>query len=225
MSEIIRLENVIKMSSDGRRAINGVSLSVSEGERVAICGAPGSGKTKLARLIAGMERPSSGKVLVLDKAVHDMDADTAAAFRSRHIGLLARHPAFMESLTVLENVALPLTIRGILLTQREKTAKELLKTLGLTYTVNARPTQLSPLEAKLVSIARSLITQPQIMLLDDAAADLPERDVIQIKGILHALSQFGECTILEFSGEKNGLICADRTMNLERGKIQEETVQ
>jgi putative ABC transport system ATP-binding protein len=225
MSEIIRLENVIKMLTGNRRAINGVSLAIQEKERVTICGASGSGKTTLTRLIAGMERPNSGKVFVLDKAVHDMDADTAAVFRSRHIGLIARHPAFMESLTVLENVALPLMIRGIPLAQREKTAQEQLKTLGLAHTVNARPTQLSILEAKLASIARALIAQPQILLLDDAAAGLPERDVEQIKGILYALSQFGECVILEFSGEKNGLICADRTMNLERGKIQEETVQ
>ena len=97
--------------------------------------------------------------------------------------------------------------------------------MGLAYAVNARPAQLSILEAKLVSIARALIAQPQILLLDDAASGLPEKDVEQIKGILHALSQFGECTFLKFSGEKDGLICADRTMNLERGKIQEETEQ
>ena len=119
MSEIIRLENVIKMLAGNRRAINGVSLTIQAKERVAIHGASGSGKTTLARLIAGMERPSSGRVFVLDKAVHDMDADTAAVFRSRHIGLIARHPAFMENLTVLENVALPLMIRGIPPAQRE----------------------------------------------------------------------------------------------------------
>lgn len=225
MKEIIRLEDVVKMLESGRRAVNGVSFSVSKGERVAIYGVPGSGKTTLARLIAGMERPSSGKVFVLEKAVHEMDADTAAAFRSLHIGLLQRHSAFMESLTVLENVAMPLTIQGIPSKQREKAAKKQLKTLGLVHTVNASPTQLSAMEAKLVSIARALIAQPQILLLDDAAADLPEKDVEQIKGILRALSQFGEWTFLEFSEEKNGLICADRMMNLEHGKIREESKQ
>ncbi len=225
MSEIIRLENVIKMSPGGRRGINGVSLSVSKGERVAIHGAPGSGKTMLARLIAGMERPSSGKVFVLGKAMHQMDSDATAAFRSRHIGLLPRHPALMESLSVLENVTLPLAIRGIPLAQREKTAKEQLKTLGLAYTANARPSQLPALELQKASIARALTVQPQILLLDDTAADLSEKDAEQIKGILRALLKFGEYTILELLGTNSSLICSDSTLILNHGKIQEETEQ
>jgi ABC-type lipoprotein export system ATPase subunit len=225
MREIIRLENVVKMMDDGRRAVNGVSLSVSKGDCMAVHGASGSGKTTLMRLIAGMERPSSGKVFVLDQALHEMDADAAAGFRNRYMGILNRNPAFMDGLTVLDNVALPLSIRGISLAQREKTAKEQLKTLGLQYAANARPSQLSALELQKASIARALTAHPQILLLDDTAAGLSEKDAEQIKGILRALSKFGEYTVIEFSETNSGLICSDSTLILTHGKIREEIEQ
>ncbi len=225
MREIIRLENVVKMMDDGRRAVNGVSFSVSKGDCMAVHGASGSGKTTLMRLIAGMERPSSGKVFVLDQALHEMDADAAAGFRNRYMGILNRNPAFMDGLTVLDNVALPLAIRGISLAQREKTAKEQLKTLGLQYAANARPSQLSALELQKASIARALTAHPQILLLDDTAAGLSEKDAEQIKSILRALSKFGEYTVIEFSETNSGLICSDSTLILTHGKIREEIEQ
>jgi putative ABC transport system ATP-binding protein len=225
MREIIRLENVVKMMDDGRRAVNGVSLSVSKGDYMAVHGASGSGKTTLMRLIAGMERVSSGAIFVLGEALHEMDADAAAGFRNRYMGILNRNPAFMDGLTVLDNVALPLSIRGISLAQREKTAKEQLKTLGLQYAANARPSQLSALELQKASIARALTAHPQILLLDDTAAGLSEKDAEQIKGILRALSKFGEYTVIEFSETNSGLICSDSTLILTNGKIREEIEQ
>jgi putative ABC transport system ATP-binding protein len=113
MSEVMKLENGVKMYRNGLRAINGVSVSLSQGERVSVYGAPGSGKTTLARLIAGMEPVSSGSIFILGQAVHEMDEAAAARFRNQHIGILNRVPALMDSLTVLDQVALPLAIRGI----------------------------------------------------------------------------------------------------------------
>lgn len=222
MSEIIRLENVIKMTENGYRAVNGVSISVHKRERVAICGEPGSGKSMLMRLISGMERPSEGKIFVSDKAVHEMDSDTAAEFRSKTFGILQRKPAFMINMTVLENVAIPLGIRGVPDAERQKAAKEQLKTLGLQHSANARPSQLSVLETHMAAIARALITQPQILLTDDLAAGLSAKDFEHIKGILHALWRFGEYTLLEFSGTESRLFPAERTVTMADGKIQEE---
>jgi len=224
MSEIIKLENVIKMTAGERRAVNGVSLSIHNNERVVIHGAPGSGKTTLMRLIAGMERPSSGKVFVLDKGVHEMNSDTAAAFRNRTFGILRRRCAFMENMTVRENVALPLVISGMPAAKRQRAVKEQLKILGLGYAANARPSQLSFLEMQMVSIARALIMKPKILLIDDMAAELSEKDREKIKGILHWLLQPGEYTILEFSGTESILMRAERTIALAYGIIQEEQI-
>jgi ABC-type lipoprotein export system ATPase subunit len=131
MSEVIRLENAVKMYDNGIRAVNDISLSISEGECVVISGPSGSGKTTLARLIAGMETPSSGEVIVLDRPVHQMTPDAAAVFRNINIGILRKDPEFLDTLTVLENVAMPLALRGAAAAQRIREAKEQLKTLDL----------------------------------------------------------------------------------------------
>ena len=222
MNEAVRLENVVKMTDSGNRAVNGVSLLVGKGKCVRVCGAAGSGKTTLARLIAGLEPVSSGSICVLGEAVHQMSADKAADFRNRHIGMLDEKPAFMDSLSVLENVAMPLTIRGVPAGQREKAAKEQLKSLGILYAAGAHPFRLSALEAQLASIARMLAAQPQVLLVDDVGAGLSQKDAAQLGGILYALSRFGGYTVLEFASMAGGLMAAESTCTIDHGMIQEE---
>jgi ABC-type lipoprotein export system ATPase subunit len=222
MEEVIRLENAVKMAGSGIRTVNGASLSIRKGECVAVCGPPGSGKTALARLISGMDRPSDGKVFVLGKPMHEMKPDIAAAFRNRNIGMLTKYPAFMENLSLLENVAMPLMLRGESPAHREKKAKEQLKALGLQYAARAHPAQLTPLERHKAAIARALIAQPKLLLLDDFAAGIIETE--DIAGILHALCHYGDYTVVEFTGAAEGLICRERVVKLDHGKIQEERI-
>lgn len=222
MKEIVRLENVIKMVSAGRREVNDVSMSIHEKERVVIYGVPGSGKGMVMRLIAGMEKPSAGEVIVMDKEVHEMDADTAADFRNQNIGIMQREPGLMERLTILENVELPLTVQGIRISQRTKAVKEQLKTLGISHVANAYPAQLSTYEAQMVSVARALITQPKILLLDEITADLSAKETEQIMGIIHAVWKFGGYTIVGFSGAKSSALRADRYIQLDHGKVSED---
>ena len=222
MSEIIRLENVVKMTDNGHRALSGVSMQIDQGERVIIHGAPGSGKTALMRIIAGMDKPSDGKVFVLEQPLHEMSEAKAAALRNETFGILQRNPAFVETLTLGENVGLPLSIRGVSAEKRQKAVRDMLKSFGLLYAIHALPGKLSAMEIKLADVARALIGKPQILLLSDTGADLSQRDREQLKGTLHALSEFGTYTILEFTGAQNGLIDASRTWTLEFGRIQEE---
>lgn len=219
MSEIIRLENVVKVTPSNRRAVNGVNLRISQGERVTICGAPGSGKETLMRLIAGMEKPSDGKIFVCGQAVHDMDAGSAAAFRNRIFGILHRNPAFVDTLTLSENVAMPLCIRGLPAAKRDKAVRDTLKSFGLLYAKDALPEKLSALEIHMAAVARALIAKPQILMLHDAGADLSQRENEQIKA---ALPDSGAYTIVELTGAENAMIGADRIIKLEFGRIQEE---
>lgn len=222
MKEIIKLENVVRMIDDNRRSVNGVSLSINEKERVAVYGVSGSGKGTLMRLIAGMERPSDGKIFVADKAVQEMDADEAAVFRNRNIGIVRPEAGLMERLSVFDNVSLPLVIRGVPATRRNKEVKELLKTLGILHIADASPAHLSVYETRAVSIARALVAQPKILLMYEAAAGLSERDAERLIGTINAISKYGDYTLLSFSVNVTAGLRTDRTFLLEYGKIQEE---
>ncbi len=221
MNEIIRLEDVIKLYPPRQRAVNGVSLSVAERRRICICGAPGSGKTTLLRLIAGMERVSEGSVFVYEKPVHELSGDALAGFRNRTFGVLPRNPGFMEPLSVLDNVALPLLIRRVPRAQREAAAREQLRALGIPHLIHTRILQLSAYEAQLASIARAFITKPKILLLDDMTADLTAKECGRIMDILNTLWQFGDCTMLYFTGGDNGPSAVDKRFILANGKLQE----
>ena len=218
--DVLRLENLIKMYDSGIRAINDISLSVSAGECIGIFGAPGSGKTTLVHLIAGLDKLSDGQIYVLSEPVHEMEPGAAAEFRNKNIGILSHNPAFLDNLTMLENIAFPLMLRKIPTAQRVKAAKEQLKILGLEYAAYAHPPQLSPLERHKAAIARALISQPKLLLLDDFATDLTEAD--EISGTLRAVCRYGEHTVVELTGASKGLICTKRDFILEHGKIQEE---
>ena len=221
MSEVIGLKDVVK-TEGGRCVVNGVSLAIEEKERVLIYGAPGSGKAALMRLMAAMDRPNGGEITVLDKAVHGMDERAAAAFRNRHIGVVRPENAFMEQLNILDNVALPLTARGVPRIKRNRAAMEQLKALGVPHIAHALPSQLSPFEARLASVARALAAQPKILLIYDLAANLPQREAERLAGMLHAICQYGDFTVVGFEAEKTGTMCADRTMLIIHGTIQED---
>jgi ABC-type lipoprotein export system ATPase subunit len=221
MNEVIKLENVVKMYPGARRAVNDITLSIGENERVIICGPAGSGKRTLMKLIAGMEAPSSGDITVMGKALHNMDPETAARFRNKFIGVVPETPGLFEGLTVLENLELPLAARGTAPPLRRKAALEQLKTMGIKHISYAYPLQLSALEGQIVSVARALITQPKILLLDDILATLSEKETEQFAGTMHAVWEYGYCTVLNFAGTAPALD-AERRITLCHGKIQED---
>jgi putative ABC transport system ATP-binding protein len=222
MTEIIRLENAVKMAAGDRRALSGVSMRIQEKERVEIYGAPGSGKTTLLKIITGMEKPNDGNVFVLGRPVHEMDADTAAKFRNRNFGILPRDPAFLPGLSVLENVALPLAIRGVGAAQRKKAAMAALKLLEIAYAAQARPARLSGYELQLASLARACAAQPKILLLNEMTAGLSEKETAGILDILNKIIDSGNYTLISFTGTKNSGLSVERKFTLDHGKLQED---
>lgn len=216
--EAILLEDVVKLDGNGRRVINGFSLRIFKGESVGLSGAAGSGKTCLTRLIAGMEPPDSGSITVMGKPIHRMTADAAAKFRNLHIGLVSQYPGFLRRLTVLENVAMPLTLRGVALSTREKAARERLQMLGLLYAAQTRPSQLSLLELQTAAIARALVHRPGILLLDDMEAELSQRDREKIADRLREIRKLEQVTIVALTSSKNSILDTDRMLHLADGK-------
>ncbi|GHT86150.1 ABC transporter ATP-binding protein [Bacteroidia bacterium] len=221
MEEIIRLENIVKMYDNGKRTINGVNFSIYEHETVCICGASGSGKTTLRKLIAGIEVPSAGSIIVDGKAVHEMDSDTAAEFRNRTFGMLPRHHGFMNHLTLLENVAMPLAIRKIPARARNRSSMEYMKMLGIAHLIDAYPSQLSSMELQFANLARALSGKPKILLIDKMDADLMKKEQEKMNDLLDTIWELGEVTIIRFTDRENGGLPCDRYCRLEYGQITE----
>ena len=221
MNDIISLKNVVFMTQDNWRAVNGISCCIRENERVTISGGSDSGKDILMRLIAGMDKPGSGCVFVLGQAVHEMGSDKAAAFRNRHIGIIQRESGFIETMSIAENISLPLMVQRIKRDRRMKEADNLLKMLGIQHLAQARPALLSVYETRTACIARALITKPRILLLNEVTSRLSERDSDKIIETMNVAARYGDFTMLWFSDSSNKFD-TNRTIQLDNGKIRED---
>ena len=221
MNDVIRLENVKKFFKNGQYALNDVSFRIFENEHVSFYGTPESGFNALIHLIGGLEAQSDGNVFILGRALHEMNSDEATTFRNRNIGLVPRSPNFMKSLSLLENVALPLTLRGLSSAKRLKAAKLQLKALGLLYAANAYPEQISAYEAQIASIARALIAHPKILVLEEITLGLSAKEAEKIFATIADVKKNGDYTILSFSGSKSDVLQADRYIEFNHGTIRE----
>ena len=139
---VVRIKDAVKMK-EGRRAVNGVCLEVASGELVAVQGKSGSGKTTLFRLLAGIDKPDAGRVEVLGEPLSELSEEARAVFRRNRLGLLEQRPAFLPELSVMENLALPLWLRGIPKKEREKAIHEAMAAVGAPAILEARPEKLS----------------------------------------------------------------------------------
>ena len=168
--EILRVENVCKTYHTGETTVNAltdISFSVQKGEFVAIIGASGSGKSTLLHILGGIDRPTSGEVIVDGQSVYEQTEDQLAVFRRRQVGLIYQFYNLIPVLNVEENITLPIRLDGRKI--NKKRLAELLEVLGLTKRRKHLPSQLSGGQQQRVSIGRALINAPAILLADEPA--------------------------------------------------------
>lgn len=171
--EILKVQNLCKTYGKGEtivKALDNVSFSVQKGEFVSIIGASGSGKSTLLHILGGVDKPTSGKVLIDGTDIYSLDNDNLAIFRRRQIGLIYQFYNLIPILNVEENISLPLLLDGKEV-DRPK-LEEIVKTLGLTNRIKHLPNQLSGGQQQRVSIGRSLINNPALILADEPTRKL-----------------------------------------------------
>jgi ABC-type lipoprotein export system ATPase subunit len=149
-----------------------VSLSLNQGERVALLGPSGSGKTTLLNCIGGVDRPDAGRVMVAGHELTALDSDGLAQLRRRSIGTVFQFFHLLTTLTAAENVELPLQLLGVATAERERRVRELLERVGVGHRANARPAELSGGEMQRVAIARAVVHRPALILADEPTGNL-----------------------------------------------------
>lgn len=199
------------------KALDGVNLSVDDGEFVAIVGTSGSGKSTLLHMIGGLDRPTSGTVKVAGKDIFKLKDDALTIFRRRKIGFIFQSYNLVPVLNVYENIVLPIELDGNKVDKAH--IDNIIETLGLSSKINSLPNQLSGGQQQRVAIARALATKPAIILADEPTGNLDSKTSLDVLGLLKITSDKFKQTIVMITHNEEIAQMADRIIRIEDGRI------
>lgn len=226
---VIRLQDVRKeyvVGDSHIHALDGVSLTVTPGEFVCISGRSGSGKSTMLNMLAGLEKPTSGEIVILDKHIESMSESARIRFRRQYIGFVFQSYNLMPQYTAVENVELPLMLRGVGRKERRRQALAVMEQVGIVSHAEHKPSELSGGQQQRVGIARALITKPPIVFADELTGNLDTKTSAEIMDLLTGLFRSSGTTFLLVSHDPDMSRYTDRTIHLLDGKIiSEETNQ
>lgn len=220
MSSIVKVENLVKYyGTDGNivKAVDHTDLEIERGKFTAIIGRSGSGKSTLLHLLGGLDAPDSGKVFIEEKDMYALKGDALAAFRREKIGFIFQDFNLVPSLTVWENVVLPLGLAGKKV--KEKDVMDVLKNIGIDEKKNALPSTLSGGQKQRCAIARALVSSPAIILADEPTGNLDSQTEREVMGILKkCVRDYGQ-TLIMITHDEGIAQMADVVVMIEDGKV------
>ena len=228
-NEMIKIQNVQHAFTVGRKGqerevpvLQGVSLTIEQGEIVSIIGKSGSGKSTLLQLLAGFMQAKSGSIKINGQEMVGLSEVESAALRLKNFGFIFQNFQLMPSLTVFENVELPLKLQGISPSLRQKKVQEMLKRVSLTEVRDHYPNELSGGQQQRVSIARALVTNAQILLADEPTGSLDSETETEILALIHKLNvQFG-ITFVIITHDQEVAAIGHHTYRMQDGTLQKE---
>ena len=218
---IVRASRLAKTYGTGERAVRvfaDLELSVSPGERVAIVGPSGSGKSSLLHLLGALDRPTSGTVEVDGSELGGLSDAGRARFRGRSVGFIYQFHRLLPEFTALENVMMPLLVAGERASVARPRAQELLDRVGLAKRTEHRPGELSGGEAQRVALARALVHRPRVLLADEPTGNLDHRTGDSIHAMLHSVHETEALTSIITHNERLAALC-DRVLLLDDGRL------
>lgn len=223
---ILRAEGLTKTYQSGKNVLtvlDHVTFAVEPGVSCAVVGPSGSGKTTLLGLCAGLDQPSSGRVYLKGNQLHLLDEDRLAQIRNRHIGFIFQSFQLIPTLTAIENVMVPLELRGVGYSSVYDKAKELLHKAGLGDRLTHYPTQLSGGEQQRVGIARAFINRPDILFADEPTGNLDTETSRQIESLLFNLNRKEGTTLVLVTHDLELAAQCDRIIRLKGGKVDSDS--
>jgi putative ABC transport system ATP-binding protein len=223
MIRCIDVRKVYRQGNNEITALDGVSLDITKGEFAVIMGPSGSGKSTLLHLIGGLDRPTSGELLVDQRLVGQMADDQVTLFRRTRIGFIFQFFNLLPTLSALENVALPFVLDGRSKEEAEQRAKMLLDKVGLENRKDHLPEEMSGGEIQRIAVARALAFDPPILLADEPTGNLDSRTGESILSLLHQINREAGCTIVMVTHSQEAAGYGGRTIFFRDGKVEKES--
>ena len=221
----IQIENLVKSYTRDTQTLtvlSGLNLAVDDGEFIALMGPSGSGKTTLLNLLAGIDRPTSGKIVVGGVSVGGMSEGQLAKWRSENVGFIFQLYNLVPVLTAFENVELPLLLTKLSRTRRRKQVELALSIVGLSDRMSHYPRQLSGGQEQRVAIARAIATDPKLLVADEPTGDLDARSGEEILILLERLNDEFKKTIVMVTHDPRAAARAHRLVHLDKGVLKED---
>lgn len=218
--EITDLRKVYRVGEEKVVALDSVSLTIKPGEICAILGTSGSGKSTLLNLMAGLEKPTRGSVMVNDYPLHKMTETQLARFRQLKMGFIFQSYHLLPAYTALENVTLPLIFRGVPRKVRESRARQMLAAVGLEKHLNHKPAQLSGGQQQRVGIARAFVSKPPVILADEPTGNLDSRTTEEIIRLMLDMAGQYQQTLVLVTHDHQVAAYADRVIHILDGHVE-----
>ena len=223
---IIEVKNLRKTYLVGEtkvKALNGVDFTINRGEFCMVVGTSGSGKSTLLNMLAGLEKPTKGEIIIAGEHIEHKSEGALVKFRQKHVGFIFQQYNLLHSLNAIENVALPLTFQGVDKLTREFKAKKMLDLVNLKGSYLHLPTQLSGGQQQRVGIARALVVKPEIIFADEPTGNLDSKTSMQVLLLMQKIAHEKNQTIVMVTHDNYLAQFADKLIRVLDGKITEIT--
>lgn len=219
---VIRVENLYKIYKVGDskvRALNGVGFEIYKGEFCAIVGTSGSGKSTLLNMLAGLEKPTKGEIVIAGEHIEKKNESQLVKFRREHIGFIFQSFNLLPTMNATENVALPLTFQGVDKKKRIEVASRMLDLVGLSKHKKHKPTQMSGGQQQRVGIARALVVNPEIIFADEPTGNLDSNTSKEVMQLIKKIVREKNQTLVMVTHDNYLAGFADRIFRISDGKI------
>ena len=201
------------------KALDDVNVSVEKGQFAAVIGTSGSGKSTLLNMLAGLEKPTKGEIIIAGKHMERMDENQLVQFRRENVGFIFQSYNLLNTMNAIENVALPLAFRGVPKKERLKKAREYMELVGVDKQEKHMPNQMSGGQQQRVGIARALVVKPQIIFADEPTGNLDSKTTMEVLQLMQKIVREQNQTLVMVTHDNNLASYADRRIRIVDGKI------
>jgi putative ABC transport system ATP-binding protein len=218
--EVKNVKKIYRMGKERISAIDDVSFSINRGEFCCLYGVSGSGKSTLLNLMAGIEKLSSGQIIIKGQNIHKMGEKGLAKFRQDNLGFVFQSYNLMNAMTALENVEMPLVFKRITAKQRKKLAKDMLDKVGLGPRLRHKPKEMSGGQQQRVGIARAFVSNPEIVFADEPTGNLDSKTTKEVMDLIKEMAKANHQTIVMVTHDRRLADYADKIIHLFDGKVE-----